>query len=209
MNAAAVFQGSERRRDAIAEVRVAYVEAYSYSWKCPVARISRMFAGCVTSFCRFSISSLTPSGLAKARRCSRAVMENSRARGLQSVFALSQVDDEEAEGNLLGHFEGALDLIHGVDAVGLFRMDDVDAGRAATAHFVIGKEGRMHGKGLRRDWREPVGDLADVGAVGVVEVLARGKNFDALRASLLKCVEQAGWRRWRRKMCDEMTFSMN
>ena len=104
-------------------------------------------------------------------------LKGSRAPG---VFALAEVDNEEPKGNLLGDFEGALDLVHAIDASGLLRMDDVDAGRTAAAHFVIGIERRVHGEGLGLVRPEPLGEVADGAAVGVVEVLARGEKFDSL-----------------------------
>src|SRR5580704_1148522 len=56
------------------------------------------------------------------------------------VLALAEVDNEEPKGNLLGDFEGARDFVHAIDASGLLRIDDVDAGSTAAAHFVIGIE---------------------------------------------------------------------
>ncbi len=118
-------------------------------------------------------------------------MECSRARGLQRVVAFAEVEDEEAEGDLLGDFEGALDLIHGVDAAALLGMDDVDGGGSAAAHFKVGKQGRVHGKRLDGIGAEPVRQFADVGAAGVVEMLAGGEKFHALGSGAGKDVEQA------------------
>jgi hypothetical protein len=39
---------------------------------------------------------------------------------------------------------------------------------------------------------EPGGDLAELGAVGVVEVMTRGEEFDGARARVFESVEQAG-----------------
>ena len=48
----------------------------------------------------------------------------------------------------------------------------------------------MHGVQGNAGRSEPVGDFADVLlAVGVIEVLARGKDFDGLRAGADKFVE--------------------
>ena len=64
-----------------------------------------------------------------------------------SVVVFAEMDDEIAQRDVLGGFEGALDLVHGVDAAGFFRMDDVDAGRAGAAHLAIGKSGACMEKG--------------------------------------------------------------
>ena len=95
-------------------------------------------------------------------------------------------------GNLLGGFEGALDLVHGVDAARFFRMKQVDGGRAGAAHLAIGKHGRVHGERLERIGAEPLGQLAHVLAAGVVEVLARGEDLHTLRAGAAGKLQQAG-----------------
>ena len=50
----------------------------------------------------------------------------------------------------------------------------------------------MHGEEGSRVSAEPVADLAEGGGVRVVEVLARGKQLDALGARSGQRVEQAG-----------------
>jgi hypothetical protein len=67
-----------------------------------------------------------------------------------AVVALAQMHDEMTERNVLGGFEGALDLVHGVDAAGFFRMQNVDGRGAGAAHLAIGEQGRMHGEGRER-----------------------------------------------------------
>src|SRR5271157_1741684 len=92
------------------------------------------------------------------------------------------MDDEILEGDGVGGFEGALDLIQGVDAAGLFRMEEVDGGSAGAAHFAVGKERSVHGPGGDGVGAKPGGEFGDVLAAGVVEVLAGGKELDGLRA---------------------------
>ena len=52
--------------------------------------------------------------------------------------------NEVAEGDLLGGFQGALDLVHGGDAAGLLRVQQVDGGRAGAAHLAVGVERGVH-----------------------------------------------------------------
>ncbi len=48
--------------------------------------------------------------------------------GVPGVAFVTEVDDAGGDGDLLGGFEGALDLIHGGDAVRFFGVDEVDVG---------------------------------------------------------------------------------
>src|SRR5579875_3040521 len=107
-----------------------------------------------------------------------------------AIVALAEVEDEEAEGDLFGDFEGALDLVHGIDAPALFGMDDIDGGGAAAAHLLIGKHGAVHGEGVDRIGAEPFRQLADMGAAGVVEVLAGGEDLHALGAGASESVKK-------------------
>ena len=61
-------------------------------------------------------------------------------------------------------------------------MQQVDSRRAGAAHLAVGVERCVHRPGLERIGAEPAGQLSDVLAAGVVEVLARGKNLHRLRA---------------------------
>src|ERR1035437_2288315 len=90
--------------------------------------------------------------------------------------------DEVAEGDVLGGFEGALDLVHGGDAARLVRVRQIDGGSAGAAHLAIGIKRGVHRPGLEGIRAEPRSQLTDVFAAGVVEVLTRGKDFDRLRA---------------------------
>ena len=42
------------------------------------------------------------------------------------VVLMAEVEDDGLDGELLGGFEGALDLVHGVDAAGLFGVDEIE-----------------------------------------------------------------------------------
>ena len=45
--------------------------------------------------------------------------------GVPRIVFLAEVEDAGGDGDLLGGFEGALDLVHGGDARGLFRVDEI------------------------------------------------------------------------------------
>ena len=107
-------------------------------------------------------------------------------------IAVADVQDEELVGQDLRRFERALHLVHAVDAAGFLVVHDVDGGHAAAAHLRVGIDRRMQRVRLDLARLEPVGDLLDVLAAGVVEVLARGEDFNGLRAAAGERVEQAG-----------------
>src|SRR5271170_6525214 len=115
-------------------------------------------------------------------------LKRSRTPG---VFTIAQVNHEKTERNLLRHFESALDFVHGIDAPALLRMDDVHAGGAAASHFEIGVEWRVQRECFRWIRPEPLGEIANFGAVGVVEMPTRGKKLDPLGSGFPKCVKQA------------------
>ena len=48
--------------------------------------------------------------------------------GVPGVVLVAEVEDAGGDGDLLGGLEGALDLVHGGDAVGFFRVDEIDVG---------------------------------------------------------------------------------
>src|SRR5580658_9498863 len=101
------------------------------------------------------------------------------------------MNDEESERNLLGHFESALDFVHGIDAPALLRMNDVHDGRATAPHFEIRVERRVQRKCLSWIRPKPVRKIANLSAIGVVEVLTCGKKLDPLRSGFPKSVEEA------------------
>ncbi len=105
----------------------------------------------------------------------------------QASSLLAEVENAGGDGDLLGGLEGALDLVHGSDAVGFFGVDEVDI-RGNVAGEVDGLVERGSGAGVA----EPCGDVADGGAVGVVEVMTGGEDLDGLCATVFEGVEQAG-----------------
>ncbi len=113
-------------------------------------------------------------------------------RSDHDVVFLAKMDDELFEGDVFGGFEGALDLVHGVDAAGFLRVHDVDGGSAGAAHLAVGIERRVHGKGFERIGGEPGGQFRDMFAAGVVEVLPRGEDLDAFGAGTRSHLQQAG-----------------
>ncbi len=119
----------------------------------------------------------------------------------------AEVQDDGGEGDLLGRLDGALDLVHGGDSVGLLGGDQVEIGRdvarplgrvraAEVAPTLRDIDGLMQ-HGAHIVGAEPGGELAHGGRIGVVEVVARGEDFDChgtagLRAGGGEGVQQAG-----------------
>ncbi len=120
------------------------------------------------------------------------VLEGAEVPG---VVFVAEVKGTGGDGNLLGGLEGALDLVHGGDAAGLFGIDEVEIGCDVAGPLGVGTvadvEGLVEG-GPDAGVAEPGGDVADGGAVGVVEVVAGGEDLNGLSAALLQGVEQAG-----------------
>jgi hypothetical protein len=114
--------------------------------------------------------------------------------GAPGVGALAEVEDDGLDGDLLGGLDGALDLVHGVDAAGLFDVDEVEVGGDVAGPLgvgaIAGVDGLVDGGGDVVG-AEPVGDVADGGAVGVVEVVAGGEDLDGLGTALVKGFQEA------------------
>ncbi len=137
--------------------------------------------------------SVTPSGLAKARRCSTEVMAASNFCSSKSSFARAHVLHQKTERNLFGDFERALDLIHGLDAAGAVGGRDVDGRSTGASPFVIGIERRVDRIQRNPACSKPVRDFPHVLlAVGIVEMLPRRKNLDRLRTAASQPVQHAG-----------------
>ena len=107
------------------------------------------------------------------------------------IVAFAKVHHKIAQRNVLRRFERALDLVHGVDAPRLLRVQHIHPERAGTAHFAVGIKRGVHRKGLERVGAEPLGQLGHVLAAGVVEMLTRGKDLHRLRAGALRELKQA------------------
>ena len=67
------------------------------------------------------------------------------ARRSQGVVIEAEVEDDGGEGDLLGGLEGALDLVHGGDAVGLFGGDEVEVGGDVARPLGVGAVGEVDG----------------------------------------------------------------
>lgn len=111
----------------------------------------------------------------------------------------AEVEGDGGDGDLLGGLEGALDLVHGVDAAGFLRVDEVEGGGDVAGPDGGGgavEEDGLVKRGGGAGVAEPGGDVADDGAVGVVEVVACGEEFDGGAAVGSEAaehgVEQAG-----------------
>jgi len=115
--------------------------------------------------------------------------------GVPGVAFVAEMEDAGVDGNLLGGLEGALDLVHGGDAVRFVRIDEIDVrGDVAgplPASAVAEIEGLVE-RGGDACVAEPCGDVADGGAVVVVEVMTGGEDLDGLGPGFVEGVEQAG-----------------
>ena len=114
--------------------------------------------------------------------------------GGPAVVLKAEVEDAGAEGNLLGGFEGAFDLVHGFNALALGTADEVQGGLGVTAPVdlvLCGEERHVHG-GSDGIGAKPGADLPHRAAVGVVELVPRGEDFDRLGPGLAQGVEGAG-----------------
>ena len=109
--------------------------------------------------------------------------------------------DASGDGYLLGGLEGSFDLVHGGDAVGLVGVDEVEVGGnmagplcvAVGEDFgAVAEEERLVESGGDAIVSEPERYVTDGGAVGVVEVMAGGKELDGGGAGVAEGVEQAG-----------------
>jgi hypothetical protein len=101
--------------------------------------------------------------------------------GVPELVFEAEVEGEGGEGDLLGGLEGALDLVHGIDAAGLLGVDEVEGGGDVFGPVGVGVERLVEG-GLDASVAEPEGEVADDGAVGVVKVVAGGEDLDDGRA---------------------------
>jgi hypothetical protein len=82
----------------------------------------------------------------------------------------SHVLYQKAERNLLGYFDGALDLIHGLDALRPVGGGHIHGRRARAARLVS-----AHGEWTECEAAKPVRDAHMLLAIGIIQVLARAK----------------------------------
>src|ERR1017187_2865575 len=108
------------------------------------------------------------------------------------LVGIADVLHEKTKRNKFRDFERALHLVHGLNASGAIGGGDVDGRRTGASPLVIGVQGRMHGVEWNAGGAEPFSNFTNVLlAVGVVEVLAGGEDFDGLGSRLDEFVEQA------------------
>ena len=102
-----------------------------------------------------------------------------------TAFFLADADvlNQKMKRRLLCNLQGSLNLVHRGDAIALLDGCDVDRRRAAATPLLVVVHGRVHGVERNAGAAEPVGDLAHVLAVGVVEVAAGGEDLDCLSAT--------------------------
>ena len=99
--------------------------------------------------------------------------------------------DEVLEGDGLGDFQGALDLIHHGQARALHRFGDVDDGvRSGAAPDLIGIHGRVQRVELQIGIAEPVAEFGDLRLIAIIEVLATAEDFHCGDSGLLNSAEQ-------------------
>ena len=107
----------------------------------------------------------------------------------------AEIDHGGSERDLLRGLDGALDLVHGGDA-GLFALgDEVKIRRYVAGPLDVIAVGEIDGLMQHRAHvvrAEPVSEFAHSGRVGVVEVVARGEDFDGARTSGCQGIQQAG-----------------
>ena len=117
----------------------------------------------------------------------RCILDSS---GRPAVTLFTQMHYEFPERNVLGSLESTLDLIHGVNAPRLFRMQHVDCGCPGSSHLAIGKEWGMHRECF--DWvgGEPACQFRNLFPAGVVKMLARRKNLNCLGSGTRRQLKQ-------------------
>ncbi len=111
--------------------------------------------------------------------------------GAPGFVLLAEVEGDGGKGNLFGGLDGALDLVHGLNAAGLLDVDEVDGGGDVAGPVSVGVERLVEGGG-DAGGAEPVGYFAHDGAVGVVKVVAGGEDLDGAGAAAFEGIEQAG-----------------
>jgi hypothetical protein len=115
--------------------------------------------------------------------------------GVPLIVFVAEVKDAGGDGDLFGGLEGALDLVHRGDALGFFGVDEINVRGDVTGPLTaaaVGEEERLVERGGDAGVAEPRGDVADGGAVAVVEVMAGGEDLDRLSSGVVEGVEQAG-----------------
>ena len=162
------------------------------SSKCEVCSNSTSRSGVDSSLGMFSSRICHPERLGEGAQ----VLDRGHGR-LELVLVEFLVADADvlyqvAIGHVLGHFDGALDLVHGINAALAVFSRDVQRRHIAAAPFVAVVHRRVHRVELRARALEPGGDFEHVLlALRVVEMSAEGEDLDRLRARARQSIQQA------------------
>ena len=139
----AFAESGNRLGGANGDMGMAKIEAYTDIIQVAHFENQDQMLGVVASLSRFSTSRRTPSGRANAPRCSSAVSASSMVRGDQYRRA-RQDARRYSDGDVLGGFQRALDLVHGIDAAGLVGVQHIHARRPGAAHLAVGIQRSVH-----------------------------------------------------------------
>jgi hypothetical protein len=123
---------------------------------------------------------------------SEGVLESAEVPG---IVLVAEVEGAGGDGDLLGRLEGALDLVHGRDAAGLFGIDQIEIRGNVAGPLGVGaiaEVERLVERGSYAGGVEPGRDVADGSTVGVVKVMTGGEELDHLSARFVQSIEQAG-----------------
>ena len=93
--------------------------------------------------------------------------------GGPAVVLLTEMKGAGPEGDLFGSFQGALDFIHGEDALRFVTRNEIEGGLCVAGPlklFGLSEDRHVHG-GLDRVGAEPVGEFPHGVAVRVVKVV--------------------------------------
>ena len=119
------------------------------------------------------------------------VLEGAEVPG---VVLVAEVEGAGGDGDLLGGLEGTLHLVHGGDAAGLFGINEIEVGGDVAGPLGVGAVRDVEGLvkcSSDAGVAEPGGDVADGGAVGVVEVVTGGEELNDLGSGLVESIKQA------------------
>src|SRR5262249_42864895 len=111
--------------------------------------------------------------------------------GIVGFIGAADVLHQETKRRVFRDLDRALDLVHGIDAVALVNIDNVQR-LAAGTEIVAHVDGRMHGVELHALALEPAPNLFYMLFVVIVEVPARGKDLDCLRSATGESIQQPG-----------------
>ncbi len=103
----------------------------------------------------------------------------------------AEMQDAGGRGEVFGELERALELLHGLNAAGFFRRDQVEGGAGVAGELRLGRERRVQG-GPDAGVAEPCCQFTDLAAVGVVDMVPRGAELNDADAGRGEGVEVRG-----------------